>query len=85
LIPLSSGETRIKISHIMRLSAVLLGALLLTGYSIQLYGASSKVVKLTAANFKEQVLNSKGVWLVEFYGRIISISSLVWSLQKLSS
>lgn len=40
------------------------------GSSLQLYESGSKVVKLTAANFKEKVLSSSSVWLVEFYGRI---------------
>lgn len=54
----------------MRLGLLLLGMLFLTGSSFQLYGSSSKVVKLTAANFRDQVINSKGIWLVEFFGRM---------------
>lgn len=40
------------------------------GSSLQMYESGSKVVKLTAANFREKVLTSGGVWLVEFYGKI---------------
>jgi len=32
-----------------------------------LYGSDSKVVKLTADNFRNQVINSKELWFVEFY------------------
>jgi len=32
-----------------------------------LYGPDSKVVKLTAANFREKVINSNELWFVEFY------------------
>jgi protein disulfide-isomerase A6 len=35
--------------------------------SSALYGPDSQVVKLTAANFKEKVLNSNVLWFVEFY------------------
>jgi protein disulfide-isomerase A6 len=35
--------------------------------SSALYGPDSKVVKLTASNFKEKVLNSNELWFVEFY------------------
>jgi len=34
---------------------------------LALYGANSKVVKLTQANFKEKVMNSQVPWIVEFY------------------
>lgn len=37
------------------------------------YEAGSKVVKLTASNFREKVLEGKGLWFVEFYG--ISLKS----------
>jgi acid phosphatase family membrane protein YuiD len=69
----------------MRSGQVLALCLLLMGQSLQLYGATSKVVKLTAANFRDQVLNSKGVWMVEFYGSPSSSSALVRSLQELGS
>lgn len=35
--------------------------------SSALYSPNSKVVKLTASNFKDLVINSKDVWFVEFY------------------
>jgi len=34
---------------------------------LALYGSTSKVVKLTVANFKEKVMNSKEPWIIEFY------------------
>lgn len=69
----------------MRSTVGLLCMALLVGSSLQLYGASSKVVKLTAANFREKVVNSKGVWLVEFYGRTVFTSSMVRPLQESGS
>jgi len=35
------------------------------------YENNSNVVKLTAANFQSEVINSSDLWLVEFYGNII--------------
>lgn len=32
-----------------------------------LYGPSSDVIELTANNFKNKVLDSDAIWLVEFY------------------
>jgi hypothetical protein len=49
-------------------SLVLLGLL---SQTFALYGANSKVVKLTTANFQERVIKSKELWLVEFYGKYI--------------
>ena len=42
--------------------------LLVLGSTLQLYGSGSKVIQLTADDFKQKVLNSPGLWLVEFYG-----------------
>jgi hypothetical protein len=36
--------------------------------SMALYDAKSKVIKLTSGNFRDQVINSKELWFVEFYG-----------------
>jgi hypothetical protein len=47
-------------------------SLLLIGSSLQLYGGSSKVIQLTDRDFKEKVINSNGIWLVEFYGNLDS-------------
>jgi hypothetical protein len=69
----------------MKLTYTAIGLLLLASMSLQLYGPSSKVVKLTAANFREQVLNSKGIWMVEFFGKMVLCSSMVWSLQESGS
>lgn len=55
------------------------------GLSLQMYEAGSKVVKLTQSNFKEKVLNSPGIWFVEFYGSLLLTSSLVRPLQEPSS
>lgn len=54
----------------MKAQAIALVLLAIFGTSVQLYGAGSKVVHLTAANFREKVVNSNGIWLVEFYGKI---------------
>ena len=35
---------------------------------LSLYGSNSNVVKLTQANFNKEVVNSKDIWLVEFFG-----------------
>lgn len=39
--------------------------------AFSLYGSNSKVIKLTASNFREKVLNSNQLWFVEFYGKKI--------------
>jgi hypothetical protein len=39
--------------------------------ALALFSDDSAVFKLTAANFKEQVINSEDFWLVEFYGTSI--------------
>ncbi len=46
--------------------------------SLALYGPDSRVVKLTSANFREKVINSKELWFVEFYGTIISCKSHIF-------
>jgi len=48
-------------------TAILLVFLGLLASSQAFYSATSKVVKLTASNFKDLVINSKDVWFVEFY------------------
>jgi len=35
--------------------------------TLALYGDKSPVVRLTVANFKEKVLDSKEPWFIEFY------------------
>lgn len=40
---------------------------LLLQTSFALYGANSPVIKLDSSNFKKEVINSKDIWLVEFY------------------
>jgi hypothetical protein len=57
-------------------SLLFLSALLLALLSAQpalagagLYGPRDAVVELTAANFQTEVIKSKDVWLVEFYGQ----------------
>lgn len=57
-------------------------AILLLGISLCLYSSNSNVVKLTSSNFQREVIDSSDIWLVEFYGKYLLISSLVWSLQK---
>lgn len=42
-------------------------ALTILNLSLSLYGPNSSVVKLTAANFDKEVVNSNELWLVEFY------------------
>ena len=42
--------------------------LLCLGSTLALFGEDSKVVTLTAANFKDLVVNNDDFWLVEFYG-----------------
>ena len=39
----------------------------LIGTSTALYSSGDEVVELTAANFNEKVIQSKSLWLVEFY------------------
>jgi protein disulfide-isomerase A6 len=51
----------------MNLKLIFLMITLLSSSALTLYGANSKVVKLTQANFKEKVTNSKEPWIVEFY------------------
>lgn len=52
----------------MKRSLILLCLLLALATSVSaFYGADSKVVKLTSANFREKVLQGKGLWFVEFY------------------
>lgn len=46
----------------------LLLALLCIGSTLALFADDSAVFKLTASNFKDQVINSDEFWLVEFYG-----------------
>ena len=41
--------------------------LCLIGLAFSLYDSRSKVVQITPQNFKEKVLNSKGLWLIEFF------------------
>jgi len=48
-------------------TAILLVFLGLLASSQAFYSANSKVVKLTASNFKDLVINSKDVWFIEFY------------------
>jgi len=48
----------------------LVALIALFAYSNALYESGSKVVKLTAQNFKEKVLNSKELWFVEFFGKL---------------
>lgn len=43
-------------------------ALLVIG-TLCLFESGSPVFKLTASNFKSQVLDSDEPWLIEFYGR----------------
>eukprot|EP01017_Pseudomicrothorax_dubius_P035101 TRINITY_DN4878_c0_g1_i1.p1 TRINITY_DN4878_c0_g1~~TRINITY_DN4878_c0_g1_i1.p1 ORF type:complete len:473 (-),score=108.72 TRINITY_DN4878_c0_g1_i1:113-1531(-) len=50
----------------MRVFANFVLSLLFIG-SLALYGPSSKVIKLTAANFDSQVIRSNQLWFVEFY------------------
>jgi hypothetical protein len=38
--------------------------------SESLYNTNSNVIKLTASNFQNEVVNSQDIWLVEFYGNI---------------
>lgn len=40
---------------------------LLLSLTTALYDSRSKVQLLTSSNFKEKVLNSKGIWMVEFF------------------
>lgn len=47
------------------LALVLVASILGTAFG--LYGSNSKVVKLDKNNFKNLVLNSKEIWLVEFF------------------
>jgi len=54
-----------------KLTILLLFALFAVSFC--LYGPDSKVIKLTAANFREKVINSKEVWFVEFFGRLYLI------------
>ena len=42
--------------------------LLCLSSALALFSDDSTVVKLTASNFKDLVLNSDDFWLVEFYG-----------------
>ncbi len=63
----------------LTLALVFLG---LVSLSLQLYGSASKVVKLTQSNFREKVINSPGIWLVEFYGTLLLTSALVRPLQE---
>lgn len=49
----------------MKFSLICLAILIVS--SMAFYEEGSDVVKLTAANFKEQVLDSDDFWLVEFY------------------
>jgi len=45
----------------------------LLGISVlALYGDDSAVVRLTAKNFKDLVINSDEFWLVEFYGKNVN-------------
>jgi hypothetical protein len=50
---------------------LLIFLLAISAPAFALYGSNSKVVKLTAANFREKVLNSNQLWFVEFYGKFI--------------
>ena len=61
--------------------AILLG--LMVFQATALYSEKSKVVKLTTKNFKSQVIDSKEVWLVEFYGN--TTGSMEQSANLLSS
>merc|ERR1711935_154365 len=51
----------------MNLKLILTIFCALSNTALTLYGSNSKVVKLTQANFKEKVVNSKEPWIVEFY------------------
>jgi hypothetical protein len=44
--------------------------LMVLGLSSQMYGSGSKVVKLTASDFNQKVIQSNELWLVEFYGTL---------------
>ena len=46
----------------------LLVTLLCVSSTLALFADDSAVFKLTASNFKDQVINSDEFWLVEFYG-----------------
>lgn len=48
-------------------------AFLLAFSVLALYGDDSAVVRLTAKNFKDLVINSDEFWLVEFYGKSVFI------------
>lgn len=48
-------------------------ALLLVASSLALFSDDSAVFRLTAKNFKEEVVNSDDFWLVEFYGTFLKI------------
>ena len=47
--------------------ALLCVALVSLQVASAMYAANSKVVQLTPANFQKEVIQSKGLWLVEFY------------------
>ena len=48
-----------------------------------LYSSSSKVIQLTASNFKQKVLQSNELWFIEFYGKgKVNNSPLVRPLQE---
>lgn len=49
-----------------QLTCVLL-AFCILGTAFGLYGSNSKVVKLDKSNFNSLVINSKDVWMVEFF------------------
>lgn len=55
----------------MRGIATLLLTFCIIGSAFALYGANSKVVMLTKSTFNSLVLNSKEIWLVEFFGNFI--------------
>jgi len=53
----------------MRSFTCVLLAFCILGTAFGMYGSNSKVVKLDKSNFNSLVINSKELWLVEFYGR----------------
>ena len=52
------------------LAILSLTILMAVGLSNQMYGSGSKVVKLTASDFNQKVIQSNELWLVEFYGTL---------------
>jgi hypothetical protein len=59
----------------MRNSLLLLSIIALTlGTSLQGCGPTTEVVKLTAANFNQLVINSNDLWFVEFFGTLFLTS-----------